>query len=85
MMARRAKEAEVMGDRMTKAVMILGILIVWAFILTQNARGQAAGIRWEPGRLSSSGRAVCQMAPTQGSKGQAIEKGGEIVKKTHHE
>ncbi len=74
-----------MEDRMTKAVMILGILILWALMLTQNARGQAAGTQWGPGRFSSPRKTVCQMATTHGGAGQAIRKGGDILKKTDHE
>jgi hypothetical protein len=35
----RAKDREARENRMTRIVMVLGIVAVWAFLLTQNASG----------------------------------------------
>lgn len=47
MSSERTNEPETMNNRMTKTVVILGIVIVWAFILAMDANAALEGTRWE--------------------------------------
>jgi hypothetical protein len=43
----QVKESEAMNNRMTRTVVILGIVIVWAFILAMDANATPGGTSWE--------------------------------------